>query len=319
MTLAETSRLDPGFHAPDFHGAVSGAPAITTHGLVKRYGRETALAGLDLTAPEGGVYLLAGANGAGKSSLLRILLNLMAPSAGTSSVLGLDSRRHGPTIRAEVGYVPETHEIGYRWMPVGRLMDHMASYYPRWDQPYADQLTRRLDIRPDRKLGTLSKGQARRVQLIAALARRPRLLLLDEPTDGLDPVARDEVMGLIAEHLADTGCTILVSTHLIYEVERIADHIGVLRAGELIAQLPREDLQRKLRLYRATGPEGWVGPADLTGVMKRASLGREIHWTVWGEEREVAARIADSGGTVRDVAPLTLDDAVVTLMRAKDQ
>lgn len=311
MTLAETIRPNTGFHA-----AVRGDPAIATHGLVKRYGKEAALAGLDLTAPEGGVYLLAGANGAGKSSLLRILLNLIAPSAGTSSVLGLDSRRHGPTIRAEVGYVPETHQIGYRWMPVGRLMDHLASYYPRWDQAYADQLTRRLDIRPDRKLGTLSKGQARRVQLIAALARRPRLLLLDEPTDGLDPVARDEVMGLIAEHLADTGCTILVSTHLIYEVERIADHIGVLRAGELIAQLPREDLQRKLRLYRATGPEGWVGPADLTGVMKRAALGREIHWTVWGEERDVAARIADSGGTVRDVAPLTLDDAVVTLMRA---
>jgi ABC-2 type transport system ATP-binding protein len=306
-------------HPSSFHAEVSGEAAIATHGLAKRYGKEIALAGIDLRAPEGAVYLLAGANGAGKSSLLRILLNQLSPSAGSASVLGLDPRRDGPTIRAEVGYVPETHQIGYRWMSVGRLLDHMASYYPRWDQSYADQLTRRLDIRPDRKLSTLSKGQGRRVQLIAALARRPRLLLLDEPTDGLDPVARDEVMGLITEHLADTGCTVLVSTHLIYEVERIADHIGVLNRGELIAQLPREDLQRKMRLYRATGPEGWVGPADLTGVMKRAALGREIHWTVWGEERDVAARITDSGGVVRDVAPLTLDDAVVTLMRARDR
>jgi len=313
MTLAKLQTFDP-----DFHVAVAGEPAIATSGLIKRYGRETALAGVDLTVPDGGVYLLAGANGAGKSSLLRILLNLIAPTAGSATVLGLDPRRDGPGVRAEVGYVPETHQIGYRWMTVGRLMDHLASYYPRWDQAYADHLTRRLDIGPDRKLGTLSKGQTRRVQLIAALARRPRLLLLDEPTDGLDPVVRDEVTGLIAEHLADTGCTILVSTHLIYEVERIADHIGVLRSGELLAQLPREDLQRKLRLYRATGPEGWVGPSDLTGVMKRAALGREIHWTVWGEEGDVAARITDSGGVVRDASPLTLDDAVVTLMRAKD-
>lgn len=313
MTTSTLKRQVPGFHAE-----VSGSPAISTQGLIKRYGKDTALAGIDLIAPEGGVYLLAGANGAGKSSLLRILLNLIPASDGTARVLGIDPRREGPTVRAEVGYVPETHQIGYRWMSVGRLMDHMASYYPRWDQAYADQLTRRLDIRPDKKLGSLSKGQARRVQLIAALARRPRLLMLDEPTDGLDPVARDEVMGLIAEHLADTGCTVLVSTHLIYEVERIADHIGVLREGQLLAQMPREDLQRKLRAYRATGPEGWVGPADLTGVMKRASLGREIHWTVWGEESDVTARITDSGGVVRDIAPLTLDDAVVTLMRAKD-
>lgn len=301
------------------HTAPSASPAIATRGLIKRYGKETALAGVDLSAPEGGVYLLAGANGAGKSSLLRILMNLQPATAGEVSVLGLDPRRAGPTIRAQIGYVPETHQIGYRWMTVGRLMDHLASYYPSWDQPYADRLTHALDIAPDKKLGGLSKGQARRVQMVAALARRPRLLLLDEPTDGLDPVARDEVLGMISDHLADGDCTVLVSTHLIYEVERLADHIGVLRAGELIAQLPCEELQRRLRLYRATGPDGWVGPADLSGVVKRATFGREIHWTVWGEERDVAARITDSGGVVRDVSPLSLDDAVVALMRAKDQ
>ncbi|NBB15307.1 ATP-binding cassette domain-containing protein [Caulobacter sp. SLTY] len=306
--------------APLPHSIASptGDLAVATEGLVKRYGKDTALGGINLAAPEGGVYLLAGENGAGKSTLLRILMNLVRPDGGSTRVFGLDPQRQGPQVRAEVGYIPETHQPAYRWMTVGRLLDHHAAYYPAWDQPHADRLCRQLSLRPDAKLGSLSKGQARRAQLVCALARRPRLLLLDEPTDGLDPVARDEVLGLLSDHLADTGGTILISTHLIYEVDRLADHIGVLRGGALLAQLPREDLHRRLKLYRADGPEGWVGPANLQGVIKRAALGREIRWTVWGEEAEVATRIADSGGVVRDVASLTLDDAVVALMRAKD-
>ena len=293
--------------------------AVRTEGLVKRYGRETALKGVDLQVPQGAVYVLAGANGAGKSTLLRTFLNLVRPDAGTSTVLGLDPRRAAAQVRARIGYVPEGADTSYRWMRAGRLLEHHAAYFPTWDRDYAAHLSRLLEIRPERRMGHLSKGQARRVQLVAALAHRPDLLLLDEPTDGLDPVARDEVMGLLSEHLADTGCTIFVSTHLVYEVERMADHLGVLRSGGLVAQLPIEELHRKLRLYRAEGPEGWVGPADLNGaVLRRAGTGRTIQWTIWGDEQEIAERIAASGGVVREVTPLTLDQAVMTLLRSKD-
>ncbi|HEX8568564.1 MAG TPA: ABC transporter ATP-binding protein [Caulobacteraceae bacterium] len=296
-----------------------GAFAVATHGLVKRYKRETALGGVDLQVPEGAVYVLAGANGAGKSTLLRTLMNMERPDEGRAEVLGLEPRRAGARVRAQIGYVPEGTEAGYRWMKVGRLIEHQALYFPTWDHEYAARLSRVLEIRPERALGHLSKGQTRRVQLLLALAHRPRLLLLDEPTDGLDPVARDEVLSLLAEHLADTGCTVLISTHLVNEVDRVADHVGVLRAGRLVVQTSREEMHRMLRAYRAEGPDGWVGPAEVPGVvLRRTGVGRDQRWIVWGEERAVAERIGGSGGVVRDAAPLGLDEAVVALLRWKE-
>ena len=293
--------------------------AAVTEGLAKRYGREVALGGVDLQVPQGAVFVLAGANGAGKSTLLRTFLNLVRADAGRVEVLGMNPRRQGPEVRARIGYVPESIDTGHRWMQVGRLLEHHATYFPSWDPDYAKRLVRALEIRPERRIAHLSKGQTRRVQLVMALAHRPSLLLLDEPTDGLDPVARDEVLGLVSEHLADTGCTILVSTHLVYELERLADHLGVMSGGRLVAQVRRDELHRKLRLYRAEGPEGWVGPPDLNGaVLRRRGSGREIQWTVWGEEADIAGRIAGSGALVRDVQALSLDEAVISLLRAKD-
>lgn len=312
--------LNPPSAAAVIPTSLGGGPfAVATHGLVKHYGRETALRGVDLQVPEGAVYVLAGANGAGKSTLLRTLLNLVRPDEGRAEVFGLQTRANGPAVRAGLGYVPETTEAGYAWMKAGTLLAHQAAFYPSWDSDYAQRLCRVLDVRPERRVGALSKGQSRRLQLVMALAHRPRLLLLDEPTDGLDPVVRDEVMGLLAEHLADTGCTVLVSTHLVSEVERIADHLGVLREGRLVAQASRPDLHRMLRAYHAEGPEGCVGPAAVPGaVLRRSGSGRDIRWTVWGEEAAVTAHFAGAGAVVRDVAPLTLDQAVVTLLSAKE-
>ncbi|MBC6983357.1 ABC transporter ATP-binding protein [Caulobacter sp. 17J80-11] len=293
--------------------------AVATQGLTKRYAREPALNGVDLQIPEGAVYVLAGPNGAGKSTLIRSLLGLARPDAGRATVLGLDPRTSGPEVRARTGYVPEGAGGAYGWMRVGRLLQHHAAYYATWDRDYAGRLSRALDVRPERRVGALSKGQVRRLQLVLALAHRPSLLLLDEPTDGLDPAARDEALGLLSEHLADTGGSVLISTHLPHEVDGLADHLGVLRGGRLVAQAPRERLERMLRVYRAEGPDGWVGPEDLSGVIdRRAGVGRELRWTVWGEEGEVVARIAASGGAVRDVARLPFEDSVLALLRAKE-
>ncbi len=292
--------------------------AARTYGLSKRFGAQVALGGVDLQLPAGAVYVLAGGNGAGKSTLLHILLNLVRPDEGRAEVRGLDTRGEGARVRAGIGYVPERTEAGHGWMTAGALMAQQATYYPAWDAQYAARLAQVLYVRLNRRLGQLSKGQARRVQLLTALAHRPPLLLLDEPTDGLDPLARDEVLGLLAEHLADTGCSILVSTHLVHEVDRIADHLGVLRDGRMLAQLPRDRLHTNLRTYRVLGPDGWVGPADLSNVLRREGRGRELVWTVWGDPAFVAARFTQSGGVVRDVATLSLEDAVLTLLRSKD-
>lgn len=293
----------------------TGPFAVATHGLRRRFGRVTALDGLDLRVPTGAVYVLAGPNGAGKSTLLKTLLNLARPTEGGAEVLGLD----GPEVRARAAYMAEAPVATNGWMRVDRLLAHHATYRPSWDAAYAQRLTNALEVPGDRKVKSLSKGQARRLQFVTALAWRPELLLLDEPTDGLDPVARDTVLQLLSEHLADTGCTILISTHLIHEVDRLIDHVGVLRDGRLVAQLPRDELRSRLRVWSAEGPDGWVGPAEVPGiVLHRDRAGREIRWTVWGDERGVTAAIAGSGGAVREARPLPLDESVLTLLRSRE-
>ena len=299
---------------------LEGGPfAITTQELGKRYGKEEALRGVSLQVPEGSVYLLVGPNGAGKSTLIRTLLDLVRATSGSASALGLDPVRDGPRLRAQIGYVPEGIDWGYGWMKVGRMLRHHATFFPAWDAAYAERLVRFFELPLDRRYGTLSKGQMRRAQLVMALAHRPALLLLDEPTDGLDPVTRDETLGLLAEHLAETPTTVLISTHLVHETETLADHVGMLRGGELRAQLSVQELHRGLRRYRADVPEGWSGVGTLNGsVVRRRQTGREAEWTVWGEEREVVGHFTSSGATVREAAPLTLEEATLALLSRKD-
>jgi len=170
-------------------------------------------------------------------------------------------------------------------------------------------------VRLERRIGTLSKGETRRVQFVLALAHRPALLLLDEPTDGLDPIARNRALTQLAEHLADTPTTVLISTHHIHEVESLADHVGMLSAGRLVAQMSRDELRRTVLRYRVEVPEGWQAPADLRIASTRRSRGgREMQWTLAGEERDVTARLTASGATVRDVTPLALEEAALAFL-----
>jgi ABC-2 type transport system ATP-binding protein len=294
---------------------MSDAFAVATHGLSMRYGSETALAGVDLRVPEGAVYILIGPNGAGKSTAMKVLLNLERPDAGRAEVFGLDTAMRGPEVRAQIGYVPEQHAHDYGWMTCGRLIEHVAAHYPAWDHAYAAHRIDGFGIRGERKVGTLSKGEARRLQLVLALAHRPPLLLLDEPTDGLDPVVRNRTLAQLAEHLADTPTTVVIATHHISEVESLADHVGVLDAGRLVAQMTRDELRRTVRRYRVEVPEGWQAPPDLRSAsLRRSRGGREAQWTLVGEERDVTARLAATGATIRDVTPLALEEAALAFL-----
>jgi ABC-2 type transport system ATP-binding protein len=292
-----------------------GAFAVATHGLSMRYGSETALAGVDLRVPEGAVYILIGPNGAGKSTAMKVLLNLERPDAGRAEVFGLDTAIRGPEVRAQVGYVPEQYAHDYGWLTCGRLMQHVAAFYPAWDHAYAAHLIDVFGVRLQRKVGTLSKGEGRRLQLVLALAHRPPLLLLDEPTDGLDPLVRNRTLAQLAEHLADTPTTVLIATHHIHEVESLADHIGVLREGRLVAQRTRDELRRTVVRYRVEVPEGWQPPPELRiATLRRSRAGREAQWTLVGEPDEVTAHLASAGATVRDVTPLALEEAALAFL-----
>jgi ABC-2 type transport system ATP-binding protein len=293
----------------------AGGHAVATHGLSKRYGRAPALEHVDLRVPDGAVYVLVGANGAGKSTLFKVLMNLERPDAGTAEVFGWDTGREGPEVRAQVGYVPERQDAPYRSMTCAHLLRHVAAFYPAWDHAYADHLTRALAVRPERRVGGLSKGETRRLQLVLALAHRPRLLLLDEPTDGLDPVVRRRALALLAEHLADAPTTVLISTHHLHELESLADHVGVLRNGRLVAQMSRDELQRTVRSYQLEVPDRWEAPRELqVSGLRRSSAGRDVRCTLVGEEREVTRRLAAAGARVRQASTLALEDAALAFL-----
>ena len=293
---------------------MSGGDAVATHDLSKRYGRETALDSVNLRVPDGAVYVLVGANGAGKSTTLKVLMNLERADAGTAEILGLDTARRGPEARAQAGYVPERSDHGYRSMTCAALLNHAAAYYPAWDQSYVDRLSRAFGLQLDRKAGTLSKGEGRRLQLVLALGHRPPVLLLDEPTDGLDPVVRNRTFSLLAEHLADTPTTVLISTHQIHELESLADHVGVLRNGRLVAQMSRDELQRVVGRYRVEVPVGWLATRELQLAGVRAGGGREAQWTLVGDQRELIDRLTLAGALVREVQPLGLEQATLALL-----
>lgn len=224
--------------------------AVETTNLTKRYRDQIALDNVNIQVPEGSVYVLVGANGAGKSTTFKILLNLERPTSGRASVFGLDTGSSGPQARAQIGYVPEQQEAPYPWMTCAQLIQHASSYYTSWDSSYAEHLVKSLEIRMNKKSGTLSKGELRRLQLILALAHRPPLLLLDEPTEGLDIVARKQALSLLAEHLADSPTTVIISTHHVHEIDSLTDYVGVLREGKLEKQMHRDELRQHVASQR---------------------------------------------------------------------
>lgn len=208
-------------------------PIIETRGLCKTYRDFAALHELGLRVPQGAVFALLGVNGAGKTTVIKILLNMISPTHGSASLLGVDSRDIGPPILAQVGYVSENQALPLR-LRVDDFFAYLRPCYARWDRSLEEQLRSRFGLPPKRKIGELSHGMRMKMTLACALPFRPALLILDEPLSGLDPLARDE---LIDGFMPQSGeSTILISSHELDEVERFATHVGFLHEGRLLFQ-----------------------------------------------------------------------------------
>lgn len=286
--------------------------AVRTNQLTKQFGNQYALKDVDFMVPQDAFYVLVGPNGAGKTTFFKLLLELIVATSGTIDVLAMDPRREGARIRAHVGYVPESSSDLYSWLDVRQALFFHRRYFPAWDTQYAAELMKRLNVK-EGKLQRLSKGEVRRVQLVMALAHRPPILLLDEPSDGLDPMGREILYGILAEHIASTPTTVVVSTHLVFELERLADHMAVLSEGSVVAQLTTDDLRSNLKRYVVTSNGTAMDPPREATVRLNGSE-RERAWTLWGDEQQLAERLRVGGAEIREVRPLTLQEAAVAFL-----
>jgi ABC-2 type transport system ATP-binding protein len=217
---------------------------IETHGLTKKFWRHEAVQGFSLAVPEGAVCALVGANGAGKTTLLRMLVNLIAPDNGSAQVLGVDSRRLAPADYLRIGYVAESQELPNR-LSVAQYFDYLRALYPGWDTAFERELRAVFELPPARPLGKLSRGMRMKVMIAGALSFRPKLLILDEPLSGLDPLVRDEVMSGMLSQAGET--TILISSHEIAEIEGGTTHVAFMVRGRLLFQEPVELLSARYR------------------------------------------------------------------------
>jgi ABC-2 type transport system ATP-binding protein len=281
---------------------------IALEGLTVRYGQRLALDQVSFAVPAGSVYALLGRNGAGKSSLVRCLLGEQKPSGGRALLLGRDVWRERAAILSEVGVVPEEPDAPPA-MTARQLSRFCSRLYPRWDAAGVEARLKRFGVPADTPFGKLSKGQKGQVLMALALAAAPPLLVLDDPTLGLDAVARKAVFEELIGDLADRGTTVFITTHDLSGVERIADRVGILREGRLVLDEEMEAL--KTRFRRVSFPrsrEAAVGRLTPLAPVAVASRGWEVEAVVsrYAEEH----LLAEDGP---EVSSLTLEEIFIAL------
>src|SRR4051794_17525083 len=207
-----------------------GAAPLILSGLLKRYGRKLVLGGVDLTIPTGSVTGLLAKNGEGKTTLIKAALGLIKTDAGEARVLGERPRELSADAKARIGYVPQVVTL-YPWMRPKQLLSYTAAFYPDWNQRLAEQLLRDWRVDPETKVGALSVGTLQKLSIILAMAHEPELMILDEPAAALDPQARRDFLKALLDVAADGRRTILFSTHITSDLERVADSVAILRGG----------------------------------------------------------------------------------------
>ncbi|MDR6993245.1 ABC transporter ATP-binding protein [Luteimonas sp. 3794] len=231
------------------HTAFDTTAPLAVDGLIKQYDRRSVLRGVSLAIEPGAVLGLIGRNGAGKSTLIRAMLGLIEPDAGRATVWGEPALRLTDAIKQRLGYVPQQPEA-MAWLQVGEMLDFVGRFYPRWDAAYVDATLERWQLPRNRMLAKLSPGERQRVAIVRALAPQPELLVLDEPASALDPVGRRELLREIASRAGDSGTTVLFSTHIVSDLERVASHVAFLHEGQLLLHSELDSLkERNLRLH----------------------------------------------------------------------
>lgn len=294
--------------------------AIQTEALTKVFGRVRALDDLHLSVPQGAVHTLIGPNGAGKTTLIKILMNVFRASSGAASVLGMDSRKISGKALASIGYVSENQQLP-GWMRVGAFLAYLRPFYPTWDRQLEAQLVQKLDLPVDRKLKHLSRGMRMKAALASALAFRPKLIVLDEPFSGLDPMVRDELGKALLDRAVDS--TIFLSSHDLAEIEGFATHVAFLESGKLRLAEDMATLAARFREVEVTFDAPASVPADSPASwLHLTATDSTIRFIDSAFDQEnSSAQIAHRFGAVRNVTfmPMTLRTIFLAVAKTKNK
>ena len=282
---------------------------IETIALSKRYGRKLALDNLDLRIPRGRIHAIVGANGAGKSTLFRILMGFMPPTAGQARILGRDSQKLTPEDRGRIGFVNEEHTLP-NWMRVSQVMTMQKHQYGRWNQHAFDSVIGHYHVLPEQKVGQLSRGERAGFNLALALAQGPELLVLDEPTLGLDVVAKRAFLESLLYSNAAEDCTVIYCSHQMEEIERVADNLIILERGQLKNMSAPEDFTARVSHWVADVP--FKGPElhTVPGLLEVQRLDGLHHYLVLDQDDGFERFLREAGARNVQSMPVSLDRAV---------
>jgi ABC-type multidrug transport system ATPase subunit len=289
---------------------MTGVSVIRVDSLTVRYGRNIAVDSASLDIPQGSVYALLGRNGAGKSSLVRCLVGQQKPQAGRVELFGEDVWTHRVKLMERVGIVPEESDAPPE-MKVADVVSFCAALYSRWDGDAVRDRLKRFGLRPEMKFGTLSKGQKKQVMLAIALAVAPDLLVLDDPTLGLDVVARKSLFDEVISDLADRGTSVLITTHDLAGVEALADRVGILKDGRVVLDEQIETLKSRFRRIRfASAPVALANGNLLAAQVTQWGSGTEA---VVSNFDDVAFERFRNTANVAEVAPMSLEEIFIAV------
>jgi ABC-2 type transport system ATP-binding protein len=286
--------------------------ALEIRGLTKSFEPGFTLGPLDLTVPAGAIYGFVGPNGAGKTTTIDLIFGMGGTDGGSISVFGLDHLRDEVEMKRRTGYV--SPELDFRmWGRIGRAIEFVRGFHPSWDDHYCDHLLASLDLNRSDKIGTLSFGSKTKLAIVLALSWRPKLLVLDEPTVGLDAIARQQVFGELLAAVHDDQRAVFISSHAIADVERIADHVGMIKQGRLVFEGSTAEVIERYRIVDFVAPDNTVLDRQPGVVVQRRDQDR---WRVLIDQRVTSVdRLAGRGAKAVSEAPVSLEELFVALGR----
>jgi ABC-2 type transport system ATP-binding protein len=292
-------------------------PVIETAGLTRRFGPKTALENVRLTVPRGAVFGLVGVNGAGKTTLIKHVLGLLRAKEGSIRVFGRDPTADPAGVLSRLGYVSEDPDLP-GWMRVGELIRYTRAFYPAWDDAFAEELRASFALDLDARVKHLSKGQRARTNLVLALAHRPELLVLDEPSSGLDPLVRRDILEAIIRTIAEEGRTVLFSSHLLHEVERVADRVALIDAGRIVFSGALDRIKDTHHRLTLRFPEPRREPPALSGALAWEGAGAEWVAVCNGEISDLHEAASACGAQVVNLRVPSLDEIFIARVGAKE-